>query len=140
MTTFETVRLVDFGDCDPAGIVFFPNFYRWIDGHFHQFTTSLGFDQKRLLDEFGLLGTPLRSNGCTFHSPARPGDRIDIASRLVKLGETSLSMRYHLSTEGRPVAEGHEVRVLCRQAGDRVEKAPIPPEIRAALEPCLSPE
>ena len=25
-----TVR-VEFGDCDPAGIVWFPNFFRWID-------------------------------------------------------------------------------------------------------------
>ena len=36
-----TVR-VEFGDCDPAGIVWFPNFFRWIDVASRHFFAECG--------------------------------------------------------------------------------------------------
>ena len=29
-----------FGDCDPAGIVFFPNYSRWMDAASHHYFTA----------------------------------------------------------------------------------------------------
>ena len=40
-TVIYTVR-VEFGDCDPAGIVWFPNFFRWIDAASRHFFAEHG--------------------------------------------------------------------------------------------------
>lgn len=135
---FETERLVEWGDCDAAGIVFFPNFYRWIDGHYHRFTEACaGYDQRTLVADYGLLGTPLRDTGCTFFSPARFGDTLTIASTLTKLGTTSLSFAYVFSRGGTLVAKGRETRVMVREVDGVIDKAAIPDPVRARLAPLV---
>ncbi|MEM9222500.1 MAG: thioesterase family protein [Pseudomonadota bacterium] len=135
MTGFETSRTVEWGDCDAAGIIFYPNFYRFMDGHFHAFTASLGFDQRRLLSEFDILGMPLRQAGCTFHAATSFGDVLSINSRLVSLGETSLKLTYNFLRDGVPIADGFEVRVSVSADSGALAKAQIPLEIRALLDP-----
>ena len=41
-TITHTVR-VEFGDCDPAAIVWFPNFFRWIDAASRHFFAVVEF-------------------------------------------------------------------------------------------------
>lgn len=139
---FETERHIDWGDCDDAGIVFYPHYYRWMDAHFHRFTSALGFDQRRLAREFGIHGTPLRQTGCTFLAPASYGDTLQIRSQLVALGTTSLKLIYHFSRASLPIAEGFEARVMVSRTGEDegIAKAVIPPPIRAALAAHLDPE
>lgn len=140
MIVFETERLIDWGDCDAAGIVFFPNFFAWVDSHFHQFTGSLGFDHRSLLEQYGLLGTPLRDTRCTYHSPATYGDRLTICSRVTKVGQSSLSSAYRFTRGETFIAEARETRVMVRQSGTGIEKAPIPDPIRELLLSRLSPD
>ncbi|GAB5376377.1 MAG: acyl-CoA thioesterase [Acuticoccus sp.] len=139
MIWFESERLVDWGDCDAAGIIFFPNFFAYVDGHFHKFTTSLGFDHRSLLADYGLVGTPLRKTECTFHSPATYGDTLQIASRITHLGASSLSSTYRFSRGDTFIAEAKETRVMVRQSETGIEKAEFPAPIRALLEPRVSP-
>ena len=40
-TTVFTIQ-VEFGDCDPARIVWFPNFFRWIDAASRNFFVQCG--------------------------------------------------------------------------------------------------
>lgn len=136
MTTFETTRRVEWGDCDAAGIVYYPNYYRWMDGTFHAFTATLGFDQRTLMADHGLLGTPLVDTGCTFSAPATYGDDLAITLRLVSLGASSLRLAYAFARDGTMVAHGHEARVFVRAtAAGGIVKAGIPPAVRAVLEP-----
>ncbi|MEO1103978.1 MAG: thioesterase family protein, partial [Pseudomonadota bacterium] len=120
-------------DCDAAGIVFYPHYYRWMDAHFHVFTMALGFDQRRLAAEFGIHGTPLRQTSCTFEAPASFGDTLTITSRLKTLGTTSLSLTYRFARDGVPIAEGFEARVMVSRSGEGIVKAVIPGPIRDAL-------
>ncbi|MEM8664685.1 MAG: thioesterase family protein [Pseudomonadota bacterium] len=123
---FETTRLVDWGDCDAAGIVFYPNFYRWMDGHFHQFTEArLGFDQ-RTWRAYDMLGTPLRHTACTFHYPARFGDTLTVSSAVTGQSDRSFSMAYTFSLSGRLVAEGSEVRVCVAERDGVLKAVPFP--------------
>ncbi len=140
MIVFESERLIDWGDCDAAGIVFFPNFFAWVDGHFHQFTDSLGFDHRTLMRDYGLLGTPLKDTRCTFHAPASYGDRLTIASRVTKIGQSSLSSAYRFTRGDTLIAEAMETRVMAQQTETGIAKATIPDKIRALLEDRLSPD
>ncbi|BEU28074.1 hypothetical protein PBP221_82140 (plasmid) [Paraburkholderia sp. 22B1P] len=48
MTKETTFRIdVQFGDCDPAGIVFFPNYLRWVDAAFHAHFIQCGLQRRR---------------------------------------------------------------------------------------------
>ena len=43
MVRNNTIQLhVEFGDCDPAGIVFYPNYFRWMDVGTRRFFASCG--------------------------------------------------------------------------------------------------
>ena len=62
MTRRETLHTVavQFGDCDPAGIVFFPNFSRWRDAASLAFFMQCGLPPWReLVKTRGIVGTPL---------------------------------------------------------------------------------
>ena len=51
---------VMFGDCDPAGIVFFPNFSKWMDASSLNFFVKCGVPPWReLIKTRGIVGTPL---------------------------------------------------------------------------------
>ena len=55
---------VHFGDCDPAGIVFFPNFSRWMDQSSLAFFMACGVPPWRELEHTrGIVGTPLLEIG-----------------------------------------------------------------------------
>jgi YbgC/YbaW family acyl-CoA thioester hydrolase len=138
MTTFQRTRTVEWGDCDAAGIVFYPNYYRWMDAQYHALTGELGFDQRTLMEEHGLLGTPLVDTGCAFSAPATFGDELTVAARLDSLGRASLRLVYTFTKQERDVATGFEARVFVRRSGAGIEAAPMPERVRAVLEPLLS--
>lgn len=130
---FNTKRRVEWGDCDPAGIIFYPNYYRYMDGAFQEMARACGFSQKSLREAHGLIGTPLADTGCAFLSPAALDDVLDIALSIERVGETSLRLAYDFTIDGRAAARGFEVRVFARSGLGGIEKAPIPAEIRAAI-------
>jgi len=60
-TTTTTVN-VTFGDCDPAGIVFFPNFSRWMDSASLAFFMQCGVPPWReLVKTRGIVGREVRA-------------------------------------------------------------------------------
>ena len=62
--THVTQFTVEFGDCDPAGIVWFPNFFRWIDAASRHFFIGCGVPPWReAVQALGVIGTPLRLFG-----------------------------------------------------------------------------
>lgn len=134
MTPYVARRRVDWGDCDAAGIVFYPNYFRWMDSVFHELTESLGFDQRRLQAEFALFGTPLVDAGCTFKAPARYGDDLEIGVAVTRVGQSSLSLLYRFACTERAVAEGREARIFVQASTSGLAKAPIPAPLRPKLE------
>ncbi|MEM9010925.1 MAG: acyl-CoA thioesterase [Pseudomonadota bacterium] len=131
---FETSRLVEWGDCDPAGIAFYPNFFRWMDSAFHEMAASLGFGHAGIADH-GLFATPLRDVGATFRSPARPGVRLEIGVGVTRIGRSGFALAYAFTADGQAVASGREDRVcVTRDEAGAIAKAPIPDSLRRLLE------
>ncbi len=134
MAPFATYRGVDWGDCDPAGIVFYPTYFRWMDSAFHELAATLGFDQRRLQEAFGLMGTPLVDASCAFKAPASYGARLDIEVAVTRIGTSGISLSYRFRHDERLVAEGQEARVFVRRTDKGIEKADIPAALRPGLE------
>ena len=134
----QVTRQIEWGDCDSAGIVFYPNYFRWMDSTYHAFTRLVGFDQNSLPRDYGLFATPLIEGSCRFFSPARCYQKLQITPLVIRLGTTSLSLTYHFAIGDVPVAEGNEIRAFVTQDGNAIVKAPIPEAIRTSLEAYLA--
>ena len=128
---------VRFGDCDPAGIVYFPRFFDF----FHQametwFPTHLGFGY----DEFVTrrkLGFPAVHSEADFERPCRFGERIEIHQRVMRLGRSSIEFAYEVhGPEGRR-ATGRSVCVVMNLDPDSPahgKAVAMPEELRARIE------
>ena len=127
---------VQFGDCDPANIVFYPNYYRWFDAATHHLCTQVGLDWISLRDQYGVVGMPLVDTGASFRQPASFGDHLEIESSVVECARKTLRLRHLVRRGDTLLVEGFEVRVLGARHPDdpkRLRALEIPKEIRNAL-------
>lgn len=130
-------RKVGFGDCDPAKIVYYPNYFDWFDRGSHQLFEEADVSMKMLEETLGVL-TPIVDVQCRFVSPARWEDEIDIASEVTRWGSRSFTVTHRVTqaATGELVAEGTEFRVCVRPGGDKsgaIRACEIPDKVRAAF-------
>lgn len=106
---------VQWGDCDPAGIIFYPTYFRWMDAATWAFWASVGYTAKRMKGEH--LAMPLVSADCRFIAPAEHGDRCEVRSRVARFGGKSFVVAHDVvRADGTALAEGRETRVWGRFA------------------------
>src|SRR3989304_1651914 len=84
---------VQWGDCDPAGIIFYPTYFRWMDAATWAFLDSVGYNARRCREEHRAM--PLVSAECQFLAPAGQGDRCEVRSRLPRSGPHALAEQAH---------------------------------------------
>lgn len=125
--------VIPFGDCDPAGMVFYPNFCAWMDEGSWGLLRSAGITRKVINDTYGALGCPLAAASMQFRAPAHDGDELTVESWIVRWGTSSFDVAHRFSCEGRDVADGKETRVWAVRDGGSVKAAPIPDAVRALL-------
>src|SRR5438270_10918393 len=90
---------VHWGDCDPAGIIFYPTYFRWMDAATWAFWELVGFDAERLRKENRAM--PLVSADCQFLAPARQADRCVARSRSGRFGGKSFVVLHHIARTDR---------------------------------------
>jgi 4-hydroxybenzoyl-CoA thioesterase len=111
MTASKTRISVSFGDCDPAGIVFYPNILRWCDAAFHDHLRPFG-GHAEICKQLHSAGIGLAESNARFRSPLRDGDQLDITTTIGDWGRRSVTM-LHIGHVGVRVAfEVTEVRCL----------------------------
>lgn len=133
MKTFVLPVLVGFGDCDPAGIVFYPNFFRWFDLATHQMMHGSGYDIARVRREQGLIVGPLVDVGATFRSPATHGETIEIHSTVSEWKAKTFRIAHQVRRAETVLADGFELRIFARpDPGNpsRFRAVPIPEDFR----------
>lgn len=127
---------VEFGDCDPAGIVFYPNYYRWFDAASHHLFNDAGLSVQELREQYGAVGLPLAETGAAYKRPAYFGDRLEIESSVVECGEKTLRVEHLVRRSGELLVDGFEVRFLGVPHPDdakRLRAASISDSMREAL-------
>jgi 4-hydroxybenzoyl-CoA thioesterase len=104
---------VRWGDCDPAGIAFYPRFFEWMDLASHALARELGVSADDMLPP-KLLGFPLVTAQAEFLVPARLEDALEVRAWITRVGRTSFGMRHEIVRLGDPLtllARGREERV-----------------------------
>ena len=131
---------VEFGDCDPAQIVFDPNFLRWMDAAGHRYFHALGVPPWQLRPERAhdlIIGTPIVDVHARFIAPATYGDRIEIETTIAEWRGKSFVMEHVIRRGATLLVEGREVRVFARRHPvdpARIQAVDAPASIRERWE------
>ena len=127
---------IQFGDCDPAGIVFFPNFNKWMDAASLHFFMSCGVPPWReLLKTTGIIGTPLLEINTRFLKPATYGETITVETCVLEWGRKTVKQQHTVLRNDAGVDTvlciGTETRAFCVMQGDVLKAIPVPADILA---------
>jgi 4-hydroxybenzoyl-CoA thioesterase len=127
---------VEFGHCDPARIVWFPNFFRWIDAASRNFFIQCGVPHWSETEKtLGVIGTPLVDTRAKFIKTATYGDELHIHAAITEWRTKSFVQGYRVTKAGELIMECEEVRIFAGRREDGSMRAlPIPEEIRRLCE------
>lgn len=129
--------VVDFADCDPARIVYYPRYFDWFDRATERLFRERGMAWPKLWAQYRLAGFPIVDAGAKFHGPSRFGDRITIESWIGEWRSKAFMVRHRVHNAGQTVVEGHELRVWAlRDPADPegMKAGVVPDEIKARFE------
>jgi 4-hydroxybenzoyl-CoA thioesterase len=136
LTNIRTVR-VQWGDCDPAGIVFYPRYFEWFDAStILLFEKATGLKKIDMLETYGGAGLALLEARAVFKVASHYGEDLEVESQITEFRRSSFFVR-HTVTKQRVVAlEGFETRLwTARDPVDksRLKSAPLPAAILASF-------
>jgi 4-hydroxybenzoyl-CoA thioesterase len=138
---YLSVRVqVGWGDCDPAGIVFYPRFYAWMDTVSHVLAREMGIAREAMLPPGPeMLGFPVVGSQAEYLIPARMDDLLEVRAWVARVGRSSLSLRHEivrLNPDGAEdvLVRGREDRVFIGRTDDgQMRSRELTPAMRDAL-------
>jgi len=129
----NTIALrVNFGDTDAAGIVWYPNYFKWFDIAGHQFFRSLGMRPDILEKEHGVI-LPMMDVRCTFERPLFYADIITIKTEVVELNEKTIKLSHEVYRGDERTGYGYELRGWVKRIDGRLKAVPIDEQFRKIL-------
>jgi 4-hydroxybenzoyl-CoA thioesterase len=133
--TFRRQLTVEWGQCDPAGIMFNSRFFEIFDhSTWLLFEAALGVRPPDLSGHFGIIGIALVDARANFLKPAKFGDAIEIASRVSEFRRSSFDVAHRITIGGELAVEGSESRVWAvrkKDDPDKISAVAIPAEVIA---------
>ena len=137
---FTTQKLVRFHHCDPAGIVFYPQFFYLLHEVQEDFLAHIGCPEHALIASG--IGMPIVNLKTEFLGMCRNGDVLIMTLELTRIGGASLSMHYeiHGDTQAADTPNAIKLRadaVVVYSGVPHGKPARIPDDLRSALRPYL---
>ena len=134
-TNTRTIQ-VEWGDCDPAGIVFYPRYFAWFDACTAGLFAAAGLPKPLLLKKYAILGIPMVDTAAKFHIPSRFGETFKIETSAIAFRRSSFDVLHRILKDGALAVEGRETRVWTAvdpENPERLKSRPIPQEVIALL-------
>lgn len=128
--------IIEWGQCDPAGIVFYPQYLIMFDSNTGLLFAHTGMLPSEMRKHYGIIGMPLVEQGAKFLAPCRFDDEIVIESEVAEWGRSSFTVRHRVLKAGDLAVDAFEKRVWAKadpERPGRIKAAPIPREIMACL-------
>jgi YbgC/YbaW family acyl-CoA thioester hydrolase len=130
---FETAFTIEWGDCDEAGIVFYPNYFYWFDCTYQRWLRSHGLSQRELRSRFHSV-TPLVDVGARFLASARYDDELRVRAEVTEWRERRFRIDYSLTVKGTTVTRGFEQRAWAvRTESGELHGARVPAEFKELM-------
>ncbi len=134
-TNRRTVR-IEWGDCDAAGIVYFPRYVEYFDACTVRLFEAAGFPKPEMLKRFGMAGYPMVDLRMRFMIPSTFGDDVVVESSITEFGRSSFKVHHRLLRGEDLAVEGFETRVwtvLDPEQPGRLKSKAVPDEVKAAF-------
>jgi 4-hydroxybenzoyl-CoA thioesterase len=125
---FRAEKLIRFHHCDPAGIVFYPQYFVL----FHElledwFNRGLGVDYADFVSR-ERRGLPTAHIDCDFRIPSKIGDAVEMRLAVTRIGNSSLTLDVSVYGGGAVRVTARQVLVLISLEDGSV--LPIPPSLK----------
>ncbi|MBZ9973879.1 MULTISPECIES: acyl-CoA thioesterase [unclassified Mesorhizobium] len=117
---------VTFGDCDPAGIVFYPNIFRWLDKTFHDWLKTAG-GHAAICEQLDAIGLGLFDTKTQFHRPLTDGDILEVTLALKIWNRKAIVLAYEGKVDGQLRFAAQETRGLFKRSSDAMFAAEVAP-------------
>lgn len=131
---FSNTRTVhiEWGQCDPAGIVFYPRYFEIFDTSTSAlFERALGITKFEMIKTMEFTGWPMVQTQARFIRPTRFGDDVTVETS-IKFGRASFEIEHKLSLNGELCVECTEKRVWTRRdANGALKSLPVPEDVLA---------
>jgi len=131
----RTLR-IEWGQCDPAGIVFYPQYFIIFDTSTGWLFERTGLKPATMRQKYGIVGMPVVEVAARFVTPCRFDDEIVVESEVGEWGRSSFTVRHRLLKQGELALDGFEKRVWAASHPERVgaiKAQAVPAEIIASL-------
>jgi 4-hydroxybenzoyl-CoA thioesterase len=132
LTNRERIR-IEWGDCDPAGIVYFPKYLEYFDRCTRALFERAGVSKRDMLKTYGIAGIPVVDVKAQFSTPSCYGEDVTVESCIRKWGNSSFVVRHRLMKGTEMAVECFETRVWVVQTSEdpiKYEGRSIPREVK----------
>jgi acyl-CoA thioester hydrolase len=128
MSVFSCPVRIYWEDTDAGGIVYYANYFRFMERARTEWLRSLGIEQESLRIEHGMLFVVVSAEAA-FHRPARYADILQVTCRVQKATRASLTLQQDIvrSSDALLLVSG-SVRVACLDA-EKFRPRPLPPSL-----------
>jgi 4-hydroxybenzoyl-CoA thioesterase len=130
MASFETRRVLRFGDCDPAGIAYFPRYFDLLNGVVEDWWSAIGLPWKVVFKE-RRIGLPTVRFEADFRAPALLGDELHFSLTVKRVGRKSIDLE-HVIRRGTTIL-WQATQVLVATSLESHQSISWPDDIRTAL-------
>ena len=128
---------IEWGQCDPFGIVYYPRYFEIFDACTTAlFERGLGLTKFQFTAKYDVLGYAMVETRARFLKPTRYGDDVTIDTTVTQFHRSSFDVSHRLLKDGALAVEGFETRVwVGRDPADPkgIRAKPIPAEVTERL-------
>jgi 4-hydroxybenzoyl-CoA thioesterase len=129
LTPYSYQRRLNWSECDPAGIIFFPHYAAWAVDGLNQMLQSGGYAPNRSLANGEAEGIPCVEFNMRFFDAPRLYSIVQHDISIRRIGTTSFTAFHRFSADGVTFAEALDTRVWSVHGKDGLRKSPLPGEV-----------
>ncbi len=125
---------IEWGDCDPARIVYFPRYFAFFDACTTALFKKAGIPKTEMIKKYQIVGIPMVDVRASFMAPSRFGDIVLVESEITEWRRSSFCVRHRLFNKKMLAVECFEIRVWAAHSAndeEKIESRPVPDEIIA---------
>ncbi|QFZ85158.1 acyl-CoA thioesterase [Variovorax paradoxus] len=137
MYSYTYIRRLHWSECDPGGIIFFPNYARWMVEGLNEMFLRLGIDPNAVKDASTRGGLPVLGLSMKFLSAPALHESVTHRILVEKVGGKSIAFLHQFLRGDELLMEAQETRVWAEHLlgpGGGLRTLPVPDDVRALLE------
>lgn len=106
----DRTLVVEWGECDPLGIIFYPVYFHYFDQSSHRLFALAGHTMASLRSDYGLAGPVIVDAAAKFMKPVSHGDELRARAFVSEWRAHVFKVVHHIFRGQTLVCEGHEQR------------------------------